>query len=115
LILINWQLTYIASSSILQKELSTLMPKTNIQGQRMLRHVSTRWITLQDVLIRIMEQFDNLCEYFLTFLPTQKGFKEKAGIAHLKGTFKSKQHLVTSSFQQLAILLFSLLIISKSL
>jgi len=28
-----------------------------------------------------MEQFDNLCEYFLTFLPTQKGFKEKAGIA----------------------------------
>jgi len=35
---------------------------------------------------------DNLREYFFYFSPLKTG-------RHLKGTFESKQHLVTSSFQ----------------
>ena len=38
---------------------------TEVYGQHMLRHVSTRWISLQDVLVRVMEQFTNLREYLL--------------------------------------------------
>ena len=46
----------------------------------MLKHVSTRWIKIQDLLIRVLEQFSNLKKYFLQVLPEQKGFKGKCGI-----------------------------------
>lgn len=45
-----------------------------------MKHVTAQWITLQDVLIRIMKQFPNLKEYFLQALPSQKGFKGKSGV-----------------------------------
>ena len=51
----------------------------------MLKHVSTRWISIQDVLIRVLEQFSNLKKYFLQVLPEQKRFKGKSGI----GSFES--------------------------
>ena len=54
---------------------------TEVYGQHMLRHVSTRWISLQDVLVRVIEQFTNLREYLLKFLPIQKCFNGKSGIA----------------------------------
>ena len=53
---------------------------TELQGRRMLKYVSTRWISMQDVLIRVLEQFSNLKKYFLQVLPEQKGFKGKSGI-----------------------------------
>ena len=53
---------------------------TEMQGCTMMKYVTTRWISLQDVLIRIMEQFPNLKEYFLKVLPSQKGFKGKSGV-----------------------------------
>ena len=46
-----------------------------------MKHVTTRWISLQDVLIRIIEQFPNLKEYFLKVVPSQKGFKGKSGVS----------------------------------
>ena len=46
----------------------------------MLKHVSTRWISIQGVLIQLLEQFSNLKKYFLQVLPEQKGFKGKSGI-----------------------------------
>ena len=46
----------------------------------MIRHVTTRWLSLQEVLMRIHEQYENLCEYFLKTVPTQTGFKGKNGV-----------------------------------
>ena len=53
---------------------------TELQGRTMLKHVSTRWISIQDVLIRVLEQLSNLKKYFLQVLPEQKGFRGKSGI-----------------------------------
>ena len=53
---------------------------TELQGHRMLKHVSMRWIIIQDVLIQVFEQFSNLKKYFLQVLPDHKGFKGKSGI-----------------------------------
>ena len=53
---------------------------TDLQGRRMMKHVPTRWISLQDVLLRVMEQFNNLRKCFLRILPTEKGFDGKYGI-----------------------------------
>lgn len=42
----------------------------------MFRHVSSRWLSLKAVLIRIVEQWANLRQYFLVYLPKQKNFGE---------------------------------------
>ena len=40
-----------------------------------LKHSTTRWVSLRKVLVRLIEQYDNLKEYFLRFLPTSSSFK----------------------------------------
>lgn len=48
---------------------------TEIESRFVLRHVPSRWLSLKKVLQRIIDQWDNLKEYFLNFLPTTTGFK----------------------------------------
>lgn len=43
----------------------------------MLRHVSSRWLSLKKVLIRILDQWKNLQKYFLEDLPKEKTFGSK--------------------------------------
>lgn len=40
----------------------------------LLRHVSSRWLSLKVSLIRIVEQWTDLKHYFLIFLPKEKSF-----------------------------------------
>ena len=39
------------------------------------KHAETRWVSLKYVALRCLEQWPNLKEYFLTYLPRQKNFK----------------------------------------
>ena len=58
---------------------------TDVIAHYALRNSSFRWLTLKFVLVRIIEQLENLRAYFLEFLPKQK---------NLNGKFK--QLIVTS-------------------
>ena len=40
------------------------------------KHVESRWLTMKYVAVRMVEQWANMKEYFLKFLPQQKGFKQ---------------------------------------
>ena len=42
-----------------------------------LKHCSTRWFTIIKVMVKIVEQWKNFCEYFLKFMPEQKNFKKE--------------------------------------
>ena len=53
---------------------------TDITTQFVLKHCQTRWLSLDKVLLRIIEQFENLKEYFLNKLPTLSGFNGSNGI-----------------------------------
>ena len=66
---------------------------TEVSGRRMLKHILTRWISIQDILIRVIEQFSNLKKYFLQVLSEQKGFKGNLILDHLKDAFVSRQSL----------------------
>lgn len=44
-----------------------------------MRHVNSRWLCLNKVLTRILEQWNNMQEYFLKFLPKQKNFANDVG------------------------------------
>ena len=46
----------------------------------MLRYCSTRWLYVEKPVVRVMEQLDNIKQYFLTVLPTKSGFKGKTGV-----------------------------------
>ena len=45
---------------------------TDLEPQRMIRHAETRWLGVQKVLLRIMEQLANIKQYFLKILPSDK-------------------------------------------
>ena len=42
-----------------------------------------RWLSMKAVGTRVLEQIDNLREYFLNFLPNSKGFKKSEGMSEL--------------------------------
>ena len=48
---------------------------TDVVAEYALKHSTTRCFTLRKVLVRLIEQCDNLKEYFLTLLPTTSSFK----------------------------------------
>ena len=48
---------------------------TDAVSEYALKHSTTRWVTMRKVVVRLIEQYDNLKEYFLTFLPTTSSFK----------------------------------------
>ena len=53
---------------------------TDVTSQFVLKHCQSRWLSLDRVLVRIVEQFKNLKEYFLVKLPSLPGFTGKNGI-----------------------------------
>ena len=83
---------------------------TLIESRRMLKHISTRWISIQDVLIRVLEQFSNLKHYFLEVLPTQKGFNGKSGIGSTERYIRIKYALTN---KKLPAIMASVIFIAK--
>ena len=55
---------------------------TEITTHYMKKHVESRWLSIGHSLVRILEQMENLREYFLKEIPKQKGFNEKNGLAN---------------------------------
>ena len=53
---------------------------TDITSQFVLQHCQSWWLSLDRVVVRIAEQFENLKEYFLVKLPLLPGFTGKNGI-----------------------------------
>lgn len=47
---------------------------TEVETEFLSKHVSSRWLSSKKALIRIVEQWQNLKEYFLVLLPKQKRF-----------------------------------------
>ena len=48
---------------------------TDVVDEYVMKYSRTRWVTLRKVLVRWIEQYYNLKEYFLTFLPMTSSFK----------------------------------------
>lgn len=47
---------------------------TKVETEFLLKHVSSRWLSLRKALNRILEQWVNVKNYFLDYLPKQKNF-----------------------------------------
>ena len=71
--------------SACREDYALLGELTNVVAKYAIKHISTRWLNMKYVCIRLLEQLPNLKEYFLKFLPKtnqynklkrQKGIKE---------------------------------------
>ena len=82
---------------------------TLVESRRMLKHISTQWISIQDVP-RVLEQFSNLKHYFLEALLTQKGFNGKSGIGSMERYIRIKYALTN---KKLPSIMASVIFIAK--
>ena len=68
---------------------------TDLDPQKILRHVQTRWLSLQKVFMRIYEQLKNLKVYFLETVTKDTSFKGKNGAGASSRYLRSKKLLMT--------------------
>ena len=66
---------------------------TEITAHSLLRHCTTRWLSSHKVLVRIIEQYENLKEYFLKTLSRLPGFRGKNGVEQTERYQRIKSNL----------------------
>ena len=66
----SWTLTCSLNRLFGRADYHNFTNVTNAVAEYTLKHSITCWITLWGVLVRLVEQYDNLKHYFLTFMPT---------------------------------------------
>ena len=67
-------------SSARREDYRAMEELTNVTGEYLLNYCSIRWLYIGKVVVRLLEQIDNVRQYFLTFLPQQRGFAWKSGV-----------------------------------
>ena len=77
---------------------------TDVPTHYVIKYCQTLWLSLDKVLMRIIEQYENLKEYFLITLATLPGFKRKNGVnqteryQRIRNVLTSKAALAYMSF-----------------
>ena len=56
---------FFSKSAARRIEFKVVSEITDVTALFMIKHVKTRWLSLEKVLLRIIEQWENLKQYFL--------------------------------------------------
>ena len=64
-------------SSARREDYALLASIAGVTTEYMKKHAETCWVSIKYVALRCLEQWGNLKEYFLQFLPQQKNFYKK--------------------------------------
>ena len=67
---------YFHLSSARREDYKSIENVTEITSLYVKKHGPTRWLSMKPVGARVLQQIENLREYFLVFLPKQKSFKK---------------------------------------
>ena len=65
-----------------REDYKTVETITETTTHCMKKYVESRWLSIGHSLVRILEQMENLREYFLKETPKQKGFNQKNGLVN---------------------------------
>ena len=68
---------FIKLSRARREDYASLENVTNVVAQYAKKHVETRWLSIKYMALRLLEQWPNLKEYFLNFLPKHSNFKSE--------------------------------------
>lgn len=93
---------FLKRSSARRQDFKSVELVTEIEAHFMVRHVSSRWLSLKKALNRIVEQWENLKQYFLKYLPTQRNFakdiESTQRYQNIRGNLSSGQSLICIHF-----------------
>ena len=78
---IDFHFFFFKYSAARREQYTTCHEITGETAKMMEKHCSTRWLSLEKVLVKLMEQLENLSEYFLRKVPTFAGFTGSKGIS----------------------------------
>ena len=73
---------FFKKSAARREDYKSLEKLTGVIAEYMKRHAETRWVSMKYVALRCVEQWSNLTEYFLKYLPKQKNFKREIQNTH---------------------------------
>ena len=77
---------------------------TDVTVHYLLKQCCTRWLSIDKVVVRIIEEYANIKEYFLAFLPKQNELKGSTGIGstdrykRIKSVLEDETTIVYMSF-----------------
>ena len=75
---------FFKKSSARREDYCGMSAVTDVAVHYLLRHCESRWLGIEKVLVRVIEQIKNIKEYFLNELPKKAEFKGKNGIGNSK-------------------------------
>ena len=68
---------YFKMSAARRQDYKLMEMFTEIEAKYALKHTIVRWLSLKNPVLRILEQYGNVDEYFLKYLPKQDNFNSK--------------------------------------
>ena len=71
---------FFSLSSARREDFQGMSEITDVTVHYLLKHCCARWLSTDKVLVRIIEQCDNIKEYFLFFCPSKMNLKEVLGL-----------------------------------
>ena len=72
---------------------------TSIVSESAMKHSITRWVTFPKVVVSLIEQHENLKEYFLNFLSKTTGFRDVKKTPRLKNFERRRCGMVPFTLQ----------------
>ena len=71
---------FVKLSAVRREHYRGLSELTNVTMHYVIKYCETRWLSLDEVLVGIIKQYENLKEYFLKTVHTLAGFNGKNGV-----------------------------------
>ena len=71
-------------SAARREDFKAMSEITAVTVHYLLKHCESRWLSIEKVLVRVMEQFPNITAYFLESLLKTNAFKGKNGVGNTK-------------------------------
>lgn len=90
-------------------DFANMFLETEVETENMLKHSKIRWLSIGRSAQRIVDQWLNICKYFLEYLPTKKdGYKRVSKTERFKSIVRQLKNIETKPYLMFAVYLCSL-------
>ena len=88
-------------SAARREDLAAVSAVTDVTVHYLLRHCESRWLGIEKVLVRVIEQLPNIRQYFLKDLPQRPEFKGEKGVGKTKRYLRIAENLSNPALEAL--------------
>ena len=92
---------FFKKSSARREDFVAVAAVTDVMVHYLLKHCESRWLGIEKVLVRVIEQLPNITQYFLKDLPKKPEFRGEKGVGKTKRYVRIAECLRNPSLQAL--------------